>query len=224
MGADGPLVIELLGHPGAGKSTLAHAARKMSDSLGRAELGAAWRQLPAVRHGFFLWQASRDGACLAQAMRLVFGDRLLSLDSIVRLARLLVKSHWTRSQSRSLLLEEGSLQDLWSIYYSAGKMEPDPHLLAPFIRCLYRDVNARIVLLELNPTVAFDRIRDRRDGKSRLDRLPEAELWRRLAETAQLPHRLAEAARLAGLPVESLDASRSLKTSVSRLRAIMRGG
>ena len=223
MGADAPLVVELLGQPGAGKTTLAHAAAKMSESLGRAELGAAWRQLPAIRKGFVLWQASRNGACLAQATKLVLGEPLLRWDSIVRLSRLLVKSHWTRSQSRPLLLEEGSLQDLWSIYYSAGKMEPDPQLLAPLVRCLYRGVNARIVLLQVEPAIAFDRIRGRQDGKSRLDPLPEAELRRRLAGTAQLPLRLADAARLAGLPVETLDVSQPLESSVSRLRAIMRG-
>lgn len=221
--ADAPLVVELLGQPGAGKTTLAHAAAKMSKTMGRAELGAAWRQLPAMRKGLVLWQAIRNGACLARATRLVFGEPLLRWDSIARLARLLVKSHWTRSQSRPLLLEEGALQDLWSIYYSAGKMEPDPQLLAPLVRCLYRNVNARIVLLQVEPTIAFDRIRGRLDGKSRLDPLPEAELWRRLAGTAQLPHRLADAARLAGLQVETLDVSRPVETSVSRLHAIMRG-
>lgn len=223
MHEDAPLVVELLGQPGAGKTTLAHAAAKTSESLGTAELSAAWRQLPAIRKGFVLWQASRDGTCLIHAARLIFGEPLLRWDSIVRLARLVVKSQWTRSQSRPLLLEEGHLQDLWSIYYSAGKMEPDPELLAPLVRCLYRDVNARIVLLQVEPAIAFDRIRGRRDGKSRLDPLPEAELRRRLALTAQLPHRLADAARLAGLPVDTLDVSRPLESSVRRLRAIMRG-
>lgn len=222
MGAAAPLVVELLGQPGAGKTTLAHAAKTPGLS-GRAEVGAAWRQLPAIRKAIIVWRASRDWTCLAKAVKLVVAEPLLQWDSIVRLARLLVKSHWTRSQSKPLLLEEGSLQDLWSIYYSAGKMEPDPQLLAPLVRCLYRGVNAKIVLLQADPAIAFDRITGRPDGKSRLDRLPETELRRRLGASAQLPNRLAEAARLAGLPVETLDVSQSVESSAGRLRAIVRG-
>lgn len=218
---DPPLLVELFGQPGAGKTTLARAAAAGSDLRSTADLGAAWRRFPAIRKAMFLARSTFDGVCLAHAVRLAIGAPLLRPNSLSRLARLLVKSHWIRSQRGRLLLEEGFLQDLWSIFYSAGRMEPDPRLLAPLVRCLYRGANAQIVLLQVDPQIAFHRIRGRAQGNSRLDRLSEADLRQRLTETGQLPARLAEAARLAGLTVQSLDASQPLEISVSRLRSIM---
>ena len=221
MGIEPPLLVELLGQPGAGKTTLGHAAAVGSDFRSTADLGAAWRRLPAIRKAMFLASSAFDGVCLTHAMRLVIGAPLLRGDSLGRLARLLVKSHWIRSQRGQLLLEEGFLQDLWSIFYSAGRMDPDPRLLAPLVRCLYRGVDAQIVFLQVDTQTTLDRIRGRTQGKSRLDRLAEADLRKRLAETSQLPLRIAAAARLAGLTVETIDASQPVEISVSQLRSIM---
>ncbi len=162
-----------------------------------------------------------DGACLAHAIQLALRARLFRGDSLSRLFRLLIKSHWIRAQGGQLLLEEGCLQDLWSIFYSAGRVKPDPRQLAPLIGCLYRGVSTRIIFLEIEPQHAFDRVRSRNEGKSRLDRLGEAALRRQLSETAQLPHRLADAARLAGLRVETLDASLPIESNAPDVRAVM---
>lgn len=161
------------------------------------------------------------GACLASAIRFATGARLFRGDSLPRLARLLIKSHWFRAQTAPLLLEEGHLQDLWSILYSGGRSDPDPRQLAPLIRCLYRGMDVQIVYLEVDPHNAFDRIRARRHGKSRLDRLADEELRRQLLSRAQLPSRLVDAARLAGLRVERVDASLPIETTVGQLRAVM---
>lgn len=216
-----PLIVELFGQPGAGKSTIARAAAEGSELLGRSSLGTAWKQQSVLLKTAFLARAIMDGACLARAVGFAAGARLFRGDSLSRLARLLIKSHWFRSQAGPLLLEEGHLQDLWSILYSAGRNEPDPRLLAPLIRCLYRGVDVQIVYLELDPKDAFDRIRARSHGKSRLDRLPQEELRKQLTSRAKLPSRLVDAARLAGLSVESLDASLPVETAAGQLRAMM---
>lgn len=218
---DPPLLIELVGQPGAGKSTLARAAAAGSELRTRASLGSAWKQLPHVSKALFLARALLDGACLAHAIQLALRVRLFRGDSLPRLFRLLIKSHWIRAQGGQWLLEEGSLQDLWSIFYSSGRVQPDPGQLAPLIRCLYRGVSTRIIFLEIEPQHAFDRVRSREHGKSRLDRLGDAALRQQLSETAQLPHRLADAARLAGLKVETLDASLPIETIAPHLRAVM---
>lgn len=217
-----PLVIELFGHPGAGKSTLARAAVADSRRRTNAGLGAAWKSQSKLAKGRLVGRTILDGACLGNAIKFAIGVRLFRGDSLPRLGRLMVKGHWIRSQRQRLLLEEGHLQELWSILYSAGRRDPDPQLLAPLVRCLYRGVDARIVFLELDPENALQRIRARKHGKSRLDRLAEVELRKQLIERAQLPHQLVDAARLAGLQVEQLDASLPIETTVGQLQALMK--
>lgn len=219
MSRGAPLVIELLGQPGSGKSTIVRASAEGLDLTTRAGLATAWRQLPLLAKSGAFARTMGDGACLIAAIRLVASARLFDRNSLARLLRLLVKGHWLRAQRMPLLLEEGHLQDLWSILYSAGRTNVDPTLLAPLIRCLYRGVDARIMLLELDTDQAVDRIRARRDGRSRFDRLAEYQLRTQWAATSQLPHQLADAARLAGLAVDRLDASLPVEVNARILRA-----
>lgn len=220
--ADPPLVVELFGQPGAGKSTLARFVAEGSELPTRAALSVAWKRQPKLSKAALLARTLLDAPCLAAATKVALNGRLFSGDSLSRLVRLLIKSHWFRSQSGPFLLEEGHLQDLWSILYSAGRREPDPRQLAPLIRCLYRGLDVQIVYLEVDPQSAFDRIRARTQGKSRLDRLSQEELRSELIGHADLPSRLVDAARLAGLRVERLDASLPIDTSAGQLREIMR--
>ncbi|MDP9423675.1 MAG: hypothetical protein M3Q19_12745 [Pseudomonadota bacterium] len=216
------MLVELFGQPGAGKTSLVRAAAAGSELRGRASLGAAWKQQSNIGKAAYFARAILDPACLVHAIKLAIGARLFHRDSLSRLARLVIKSHWVRSQTGLLLMEEGHLQDLWSIFYSAGELEPEPRLLAPLIGCLYRDVDVQLVFLEVDPQSAFDRIRARAHGKSRFDQLAEEELRKQLAASAQLPYKLAEAARLAGLKVERLDASLPVEESVHLLSALLR--
>lgn len=216
------MVVELFGQPGAGKTTLAYSAVAGSESISRSSLGAAWKRQSKLVKAIFLARTLLDIPSLAHAMKFAIVARLFRGDSLSRLFRLLIKRHWIHSQSGPLLLSEGHLQDLWSILYSAGIREPDPRQLAPVIGSLFRGVDVQIVYLELDPQSAFDRIRARTHGKSRLDRLAHEELLEQLSASEQLPHRLVDAARLAGLRVERLDASQPIEANVDQLRAVMR--
>lgn len=222
MSDNPPLVIELFGQPGAGKSTLVRAAAPGSELQTTAQLGAAWRRQSSFDKGMLAGRAILGGSCLARAITLAREARLFRADSLSRLLRLVIKSRWVRSQTGTLLLEEGHLQEIWSIFYSAGRTQPEPHQLAPLIACLYRGLDAHIYFLDADPDLAFDRIRGRAHGKSRLDRLAEPDLRRRLAATAQLPHRIVDAAKLAGLGVSTIDAAMPIEATVTRLREIHR--
>ena len=216
-----PFLVEMFGHPGAGKSTLAHAAEAGRDFRSTAELGSAWKRRSAIGKAALLAAAVTDLGFIVRSLRLVVAARLLSGDSLRRLARLTVKTRWVRAQRGRLLLQEGFLQDLWSILYSARRLRPDPARLVPLIRQLYRGIDARIVYIDVDPRVAFDRIRGRTDGKSRLDRLSDDELRRQLGDAAELPARLVAAARAAGLQVERFDGALPLQTLADQLRSMV---
>ena len=184
-------------------------------------MGAAWKRQPKRVKATFLARTVLDGAGLACAIKVVIGTRLFRDDSLLRLGRLLIKSHWFRSQAGRYLLEEGHLQDLWSILYSAGRTNPDPHMLAPLIRCIYRGMDAQIAFLDVHADELFSRIRGRSHGKSRLDRLADLELRQHLFATEHLALRIVDSAKMAGLRVQRIDASLPVEAVADQLRGVM---
>lgn len=215
-----PVLVELFGTPGAGKTTLVHAAG-LPGLLTNARLSAAWRRRPAPQKAVVLAGTVLSAAVTARAAQLAVRAPLASRDSLSRLARLVAKSHWVRVQTDGLLLEEGFLQDLWSILYSAGKLEPERKLLRPLIRSLYDGLDARIVHIDVDPETAVSRIAARAHGKSRFDGLPETALRGQIVATAQLSRTIAAAAGDAGLHVDTLDGSMPMTALVERLRSIV---
>lgn len=218
-----PLLVEMFGQPGAGKSTVAHATDS-SGLLTSASLSEAWGSRSRLSQGAIAARALVDPASLARGARLAAKVPLMSGDSLFRLGRLVVKSHWIRSQSGRMLLQEGFLQDLWSIFYSAGRFQPDPRLLSSFIASIYRGLDARIMFIEVDTETALIRIGGRRSGKSRLDGVPEPVLRRRLVDTGELTRRIAEAAEHAGLHVERLDGSAAPELLAERVRSTIAHG
>ena len=82
LSTDPPLVIELFGHPGAGKSTLARAAVADSRRRTNAELGAAWKSQSKLAKGQLVGRTILDGACLGNAIKFAIGVRLFRGDSL----------------------------------------------------------------------------------------------------------------------------------------------
>ena len=73
---------------------------------------------------------------LAAATRLAIKARIATAESIFRLTRLLAKRDWLAAQSGVILLDQGFLQDLWSMLMAANANCANPKLMSPLIRAL----------------------------------------------------------------------------------------
>lgn len=215
-----PTFVEIFGSPGAGKTTLSRALQHSASVLTRGELSVSWRTLSAVRKGATAAAALRRPGCAMRAGEAVFKASLFRRDSLAGLGRLVVKSHWLPNVVGGKLVEEGPLQDLWSIFYSSGRFEFDPSALSPLIGSLYRDMRPRIAFIELDARTASKRIAERCNGKSRFDGAPERIIVGKLERAAHLPANIAAAARQAGLHVVTLDGSVPVAVLVEQLRLI----
>jgi thymidylate kinase len=104
--------------------------------------------------------------------------------------------------------------------YMGGCNEPDPGKLSRFIRAIYSGIEARIIFVEAKPAIAFERIKSREDGHSRLDLLTDADLRTSLERTAELPRRIIAAAAAAGLQVVTVDGSAPIDLLVQELKPL----
>ena len=214
----GPKIIELFGLPGAGKTTLVTAVDNHNQ---RWELTAAWKRLPRLRRSAILLGSLVDIRCLGGAVRFALRARLSNLESLMRLFRLITKTHWMRSQQGQMLLDESFLQEIWSICVAAGRHDPEEAALARFIRCLYSGLDADIVFVEADEAIASKRVSGRTHGRSRLDGLAAAEVEARLTRTARLPHAIVAAAKAAGLSIERIDGRNRIEANADRLRKLL---
>ncbi len=215
-----PIFVEIFGSPGAGKTTLSRALQHSASVLTRGELSASWRTQSAARRGAIAAAAIGHPGCAMRASEAAFKASLFRRDSLAGLGRLVVKSHWLPKVVGGKLVEEGPLQDLWSILYSSERFEFAPSVLSPLIGSLYRDMRPRIAFIELDTRTASRRIADRHNGKSRFDGASESIIVGKLERAAQLPANIAAAARQAGLQVVTLDGSLHVPVLAEQLRLI----
>lgn len=208
-GSAEPIILELFGPPGAGKTTLATALIRRTGCGGRLQPGVAWKQQPIHVRLRLLAGAASDLGCLGQAVRTALRLRLSSPESLGRLVRVVLKTAWLRRLSGRAVLDQGFLQDIWSILWASRRFEPDPRILAPLLRRVYCGAPVQIIYLGLDPASAARRIAARPSGRSRLDGVGEGEAASRLECAAGLPGRIVAAARMAGLDVVALDARAS---------------
>ena len=213
-----PLLIEFFSIPGGGKTTLASSLARRQGIKTRTELSVAWnKQRPAskLRH---ILASYLDMRCDALAISFAIRAGLWNAESIFRLGRLLAKRKWVSSQADPLILDQGFLQDLWSILYSAGQSRPDPRTLSNLIACLYEGMRPLIVFVEIDSHLAARRIADREHGDSRLDGLPQEEISKRLVMGTAIVKAVMLAVGTAGLRVERIDGSQPPDALIERLR------
>ena len=198
-------LIELFGLPGAGKTTVVEAAAQQALIKARKSLSEEWSDTPITQRLAHVARAYAGLRRLRIATRFGMEARIATPESVFRLTKLLAKPHWLSSRFGVVLLDQGYLQDLWSILVSGKSGRANPTLLPSLITALYEGMDARIVVLDVDPETACARLRGRAHGNSRLDGLPESELRSSLRAASELQRQIVAAASLAGLRVQTLD-------------------
>ncbi|RYD60823.1 MAG: hypothetical protein EOP84_36490, partial [Verrucomicrobiaceae bacterium] len=190
-------VLEFFALPGAGKSTVVSAFGKKVIVTTRQDLTEQWANSSKLQRIAHVGRAFGNLRLLNAAVRFCLGARLYTRDSMFRLIRLVAKTEWLQSRSGLVLLDQGFLQDVWSILLSSKAARAEPELLHSLIRLLYDGIDVTIVVLEVDSKTASARVSGRTNGGSRFDNLPEGQLRSSIAASSGLQRQIVEAARLA---------------------------
>jgi len=154
-------VIEFVGLPGAGKSTITRALPASWPTSRNTDPPA----LPLDRRlGFY-----RD------ALPFMLSLRPLAVEDASRLARLAAELRfYERAAAGPLVIDQGMIQKLWSILH--GRRRHNASALQRLVAALAPSAPDLIVCLGTPPELAAQRLVSRNGGNSRLQKLPPAEM------------------------------------------------
>ena len=214
-------VVELFSAPGAGKTTLVDAISSERPILDRSSLSSSWRETLPVSKVARVARAILDPRIGGTALAAAVTQRFSSRESYARLAKLVARSRWLASRRGTFILDQGMLQELWSIHFASTRFDPNPKVLSRLVKQLYKGLDAQIVFIDIDHELAAKRIAGRMHGDSRLDGLPQTAVSAALARGERLPGAILEAAKEAGLSVNVLDGSAPREDLIGQLGALL---
>lgn len=201
-------IIEFVGLPGAGKSTIARALRELYPQMRGPQVP------PAPRRASF--------SVLASAAALFLSLRPFAANDLNRCFKLMEAYHvYRHGLGAPILLEQGLIQRLWSAVVDRRRC-PQARLAA-FARRVAPAGPDLIVSVKLPPPLAAARILARPRGNSRYERMAEAEIIARMAPAASVYETLLSLWR-AHSPAEIIEISGEdpVAENVEHLDALLR--
>ncbi len=202
-----PLVIELAGLPGAGKTSLTDSVRL--PHLGRRDIGVV--NLPLRRE---TWRVARAAMMLALTIRPWKPGYLLRAIKLV----LALRSYGPLDHDL-VIMDQGLVQKMWSFIiesrsYPEQRLEELVDALTPFAA-------DHLVWIAVPHELAAQRIAGRTGGNSRFDGQDAATIAQRLADLERPYRTLVEMFRKkSGMSVLSLDGEAILKDNAARIEAL----
>jgi hypothetical protein len=227
-GVPGPLVVEFVGLPGAGKSTVAArlATEARSSTWGnRTAVGAGdvQRSTHYARLGLFFLRHPHE---LRAALRLASNGSWLSPRRLYQVVKYLHVWAYRFQLARGrgyevLLLEQGPVQSTWSLMLRGTW--PNETLQSSVSRMiLAAGLPYALVYFELAAEAAANRIALRPTTESRFDHLDAAEAARQLAiEGQRLEQLFAGVVERTGAPYQRVDASGPLEKTCAQIEAFI---
>ncbi len=221
-----PSIYECVGLPGAGKTTIckniyeSHNLKSIDDAFPPTHPISLLSKIYVTLLSLITMPTTYILA-LKLILELKLWKRKYSLKHTLRLPVQILRLK-KATENTPHLIEQLFLQNLWSILITSNIHSVKPHVLASFIESLYHGISTRILYFSITPEEATLRVKNRTEGTSRFDDLPQENIKDNLINYSTLMNDILRAASYAGLEVHHIDASLShdivLKNAKNALR------
>ena len=224
-------IVEFIGLPGAGKTTLCTEVARQLHNGGRSvvrrdEILQRWHQNSMGQKLMQLWpDCSRDWQVLTQILALAAQVQPLNTTSVLKAATTYVNakrntrtaSHLPQTrlldggglQEATLLLDQGVLQEAWSVAISGQNPPLKP--LQSAIEALAGDGTMRVVALTVDVETALDRIHNRPTHNSRFDAMNPDRAGDILSASVASLQTILDVLRALGVPILEVDSSHPIE-------------
>lgn len=229
-----PLVVEFVGLPGAGKTTIAHQVIEELTTRGTRCFAYSTAGSPEGREkrsGGLLSKLRTLGRLVSSCLTyprlalhaLIYTVRVnpFGLLSFRRLLTFLIRFRYVKEVMAGdydvLVLDQGPIQNLWSIA-TTGRRRGHVEDLGRVVGDVLDEARPLVVLVAVEPDLAFERVAGRSTMRSRFDRMPPSEAKALLTRHAALFGQLVELADgFASTGFVRVDGRDPVQTNVSQI-------
>ncbi|WP_409413363.1 hypothetical protein [Altererythrobacter sp. MF3-039] len=210
--AQNPVLIEFFGLPGSGKSTACAHTSSKSASISREDLSNRWRKQSILRQLGWMLKGLLDFRLVHAGIGLAVAIGGCNWETARRLLRLVILRQQMNAIHHPIILDQGSLQNLWSICIASNQHEPNVRMISRFLAHLWQGKLVSIIFIQVPADIAAARISGRFEGDSRFENLMTNEIIAELLEYEPLPALLLQAAIDAGAHIETIDGTMPVET------------
>lgn len=218
-----PLIIEFVGLPGAGKTTVFDpvASYLKSQEISvvlRSEILEEWQAQPQFKKFLKLIPDNPNQLnILFQSLKLGTQVKPINLTSFSKAAKVFTNAKRLDSVSlcQAILMDQGLLQEIWSIGLT-GTPPSIEHLQSSLFP-LFESRKIAIVYFKIDIETALDRIQNRSTGRSRFDQISIESAKLLLLKYEPYLKDILTCAEKFGTPILEIDSERSIEEKTDKI-------
>lgn len=219
-----PLVIEFVGLPGAGKTTVLHQvapqlkAEKFSIAQ-RSEILQSWQKQSVLQKILKLIPQSQDQwSVLLHSLAFAAQVKPTNRQSFSKASRIFSNAKRLdaiRPDYQFVLLDQGVLQETWSVGITGTP--PAPTALRQVLSTFVKSRSIAIVYFNIDAETALQRIQARSTASSRFDQMQSDVARSRLVQYQPLLEEIVSCSRSLGVPILEVDSTRPIEEKAEKI-------
>lgn len=221
MTSSSPWVVEFVGLPGAGKTTVFHPVVSQLTAEGiplvaRDEILQKWQQTAWAKKVCQLMPNNpNQWHILLQALRLALRVKPQTRQSFAKAGKVFsnlkrIDSTIRYRQCPLIMLDQGLLQEIWSVGITGHP--PSTAQLMPVLTSLRQSREIAVVHFQVDIETAGDRLKNRSTQRSRFDRMRPKDSSALLSHYAPYLQDILDCVRSLDIPILSIDGSLPITT------------
>ncbi|MGL5794852.1 MAG: hypothetical protein ACRC06_10680 [Waterburya sp.] len=221
-----PLIVEFVGLPGAGKTTISQQVVSQLRDRGlqivfRSEILEQWQRKNFLQKAIQLFPKNLNHwHILINSLVLAWQVKPINWHSFAKAVKIFTNVKRNDAVAHVnhcdiILLDQGLLQETWSVGITGNS--PQTKYLQQGITPIFRNRATLIIYCRVNVSTALKRIQNRQTMNSRFDRMDSKQAYSTMEKYASYLEEIISCARACHVPILALDSSQTIKSQSQKI-------